>query len=287
MKKSLLILIIIASALTLAGLLIMTASFAFNGFEFKNISLLGEYEISPNEHPIFVEFKNIEIKTSSQNISVLPSPDGKARVVANETKKLYCTVELSGDTLKVQYVDTRMWFDMVGVQFGSTELTLYLPEGDYENLKLSTSSAKIKCDSQALTFKNAELTASSGDIEFSANVTDGLSVKASSGKAELWDMSPVSLAASSSSGKVELSNVTVKDSLDIKTTSGSIEFDKCDAQEMILSTSSGSIHGTLLSDKLFEVSSGSGSISVPASVSDCGKCTVSTSSGNIKLSIAK
>ncbi len=286
MKKSLLILIIVASALTVLGVIIAGISFALGGFELKNISLLGEYELKPNEHPVFVDFEYIDISTSSENVLILPSPDSKTRIVADETQKVYCTVEVLNNTLKVKYVDARMWFDMVGVQVDVPKVTLYLPEGRYEKLTVSTSSGAIECDSDALTFENAELEASSGKIDFSANVIDTLSVTTSSGKIELEDMTPSILNAHASSGKVELSDI-VCDTLNAEASSGNIELEECNAQIMRLKTSSGNIRGTLLSDKRFQVSTGSGSVSVPPSANDGGACTVTTSSGNIKLRIVE
>ncbi len=286
MKKSLIVLIIIASVLTVLGVIIAGVSLAVGGFEFKNINLLGEYEIKPNEHPVFVDFEYIDITSSSENVLILPSPDGKTRVVAYETQKVYCTVEIVNNTLKVRYVDARMWFDMVGIQVDVPKVILYLPEGNYKKLTVTTSSGKIECDSNALTFENAELKSSSGKIEFSANITDTISAKTSSGGIELEDITPIFLNAHTSSGKVELSNI-ISGRLDTETSSGTIELEECDAQILTLKSSSGNIRGTLLSDKLFQVSIDSGAVSVPPSVNDGGTCTVTTSSGNIKLQIVK
>ncbi len=325
MKKSLLILIIIASALTLVGLIFMGISFALGGLKFKNVNLLGEYNIAPNEHLVFVEFDSIEISSMSETVVILPSTDGKTKIVADETKNMYSTVEITGNTLKVRYVDARMWFERMGVQVDIPTLTLYLPEGSYKALKVSTQSAKIKCDTELLSFENAELSASSGAIEFSANVTKTLSAKTSSGKIELAGMKPSALTVQASSGKlelcdivcdtlvlktssgkaelenirlttltaqahsgaVELENVVAAGSIKIDTSSGNIDLDRCDANELSLSASSGRIRGTLLSGKIFNIESNSGNIICPPSTNDGGICTASTSSGNIVIEIVK
>lgn len=61
---------------------------------------------------------------------------------------------------------------------------------------------------------------------------------------------------------------------------------KVSAAECFLSCTSGSVKGTLLSDKIFLTDSGSGSIRVPRST-EGGTCEITTTSGSIRIDIAK
>ncbi len=285
MKKSLLILIILASALTVLGLALMCISFGIWGFEIRNVSLAGEYEIRPNEHPVWTDFENIEINTSFQNVNIIPSTDGKTRIVADETQKIYSTVEVVGETLKIRYVDTRMWFERIGIQVEDISLTLYLPEGDYDKLNTTTASGDIDL-SDGFAFENIKFNTGSGDIDASGVRCDTgvLSANTASGEAVFNGFVLSALDISTSSGDIEFKNCTIG-TLDVNTASGDVELDMLDSSLIKINTASGEVFGTLKSDKNYFIKTASGNIRIPQSVSSAPECHINTASGNVTLSV--
>lgn len=61
-------------------------------------------------------------------------------------------------------------------------------------------------------------------------------------------------------------------------------FDGSDAAEIYVRTSTGSVKGTLLSEKVFITETSTGSVSVPKTVTG-GKCEIRTSTGDIQIEI--
>lgn len=66
---------------------------------------------------------------------------------------------------------------------------------------------------------------------------------------------------------------------------GDVALDACDAAEIDISVSTGDVHGTLLSPKIFSASADTGSVRVPQS-GEGGSCTIHTTTGDIHISIS-
>ncbi len=299
MKTATKILIIIAVTLVLIGFVIVCIALSLGTSFVSNIK-----EVTYTKDG---SFDKISIALTEEDISIKKSTDGNFYAVCKEADKISYSVNIQNGELQLVRKDNRAWFDFIEISTGRRDLTLYLPEGEYTQLSAKTESGEIKCHDKAITFGKVELASASGDISFSANATGELSATTTSGDIKLFGISPASISLKSSSGEIELADISVSEdisvtvlsgeveledvrsskTLDIKSTSGDISLERCDAAELTLKSTSGSIYGTLLSDKLFEASSTSGKIHCPPSVKDGGKCTVSTTSGGIRLAIIK
>ena len=91
----------------------------------------------------------------------------------------------------------------------------------------------------------------------------------------------------STSGDATLNSVIASGKIKIKSTSGDIRLDGCDANEFDVRSTSGDIEGTLKSDKVFNVHTTSGDINVPSSVEGSGTFSADVTSGDVKISIEK
>ena len=69
-----------------------------------------------------------------------------------------------------------------------------------------------------------------------------------------------------------------------RSTSGGVALEDCDGGAIRLESTSGSVKGTLLSDKIFITDSTSGSVNIPRS-SAGGECEITTTSGSIEIRI--
>ena len=85
------------------------------------------------------------------------------------------------------------------------------------------------------------------------------------------------------SGDASLERVTAAGAVTIETTSGDVELERSDAASLTISTTSGEVEGSLLTSKNFAVSSSIGRVSVPTSDPAGAPCTVTTTSGDIRL----
>ena len=85
-------------------------------------------------------------------------------------------------------------------------------------------------------------------------------------------------------GDIEFDNVISLGEIKLKTNSGDIELNRCDASALNIETSSGDVEGTLLTSKIFYATSSSGDISVPISENG-GICNIKTKRGDIEFTI--
>ncbi len=286
MKRSTLILLIVAASLTAAGLILGLVSVGMIGADMK--SFLGELDggFESNTHNIFVSVSGIDIEAAYSDIYFAPSPDEYIRVTAMENQKQYYDVAVENDTLVIKYRDIRLWYERVGINLSlENDLTVYLPEGTYKELCISCASGDINIPS-LYSFDNVTLDTASGDIDFRAGVSGSLDISSSSGEIDITDVQSeaAKLNISSASGDVETEGCEFSE-INIKTSSGSIELYMCDAGRLELSSASGDIEATLMSHKVFFADSAIGNVRVPASVPDSAECHLSTSSGDITVTV--
>ena len=76
------------------------------------------------------------------------------------------------------------------------------------------------------------------------------------------------------------------DEFKAKSDTGAIRLDRCDAGSLDLESDTGSITGTLLSDKVFVTKSDTGKIIVPETTTG-GICKIETDTGRIEITIAR
>lgn len=310
MKKSALISLIVAAALIVTG-----GMLAFAGL--RSIDL--DYFTKPAERTYIVEeaFDSITVDTGTCDVHFAKT-DGTLRVVCPETEKLDYIVIVEEGVLRISAMDMRKWYDFIDIGFGEMEMTVYLPESQYQSLIIETDTGDIEIP-QDFSFDTAELITSTGDIDFAAAVTENLITKNSTGDTEIYGVNPTSLESRSSTGAIELENiqvvgdirltastgtisaekvtcknlttksntgntelenVLVEESLQITTTTGDVEIEHCDAATVNINTDTGDVTGNFLSPKWFITETDTGDIRVPLS-REGGECRITTDTGDI------
>lgn len=380
MKKAKKIAIIVAVSMIAVGMISSVSALAVMDFDFTKVDTM---EWTTNTYTIEDDFENISIEGREAAVSLVPSEDGSCKVVCTENDKVYNEITVADNTLVIKRIDNSKWYDNIGVTWEQIEITVYLPETEYEILSIDNTSGRLEVPAD-FTFAEAEVENSSGSTSFMAEVkgalmvenTSGgvyvgetnvgsLSVKGSSGSAEvasvnaesdvevsttsgridiadiecanltvenssgsihvtsvtasgnmdvkgtsgsthiteadvkgdvstsassgslnLTDVECTNLTAGNTSGKINCNNVIAFEDMNIENSSGGIVLEACDALELKLSATSGSIKGSLLSEKIFQADATSGSVDVPKTTSG-GVCEVTTTSGSIKMSIVE
>ncbi len=274
-------------------------------------------------HTANEQFTSITIESTTADIIIEKSESGECYAICDESEKFTFSLSVKDDTLKLSENDGRGWYEHFGITFAARKATLYLPDGIYSKLDVKISSGNVKCNTD-ITFADANIIAASGSIEFSASVQNDLSLESasgnikasnifsknvfmatlsgnvslsggnpenaeittSSGNIELSDINSSVLTLNSASGKIKLEDTMTTNNTTAKTNSGDISFIRCDSANFEFETSSGSVKGIILTDKIFDVRSTSGNIDYPISIEGHGRCNVKTSSGNVKIEIA-
>lgn len=319
MKKHTIILIIIAAALVLVGSIIFGGVMTVMNWDFTKLSTV-KYET--NTHKIIDAFRDISVDTDTADIVFLPSAQGGCSVVCVEESNMKHSVAVENGALSIKLTDTRKWYQHIGVNFGTSKITVYLPAGEYGALKtvadtgdLSlpndfsfesldilestgdvTSAASVSGDVRitASTGKinfagkaagSLTLATSTGDISVSNTACEGdVNITVSTGKTSLSNVSCKNVVSRGSTGRITLKNVVAAEKFSIKRSTGKVTFDGSDAAEIFVETDTGDVSGTLLSEKVFITETSTGRINVPKSISG-GRCEISTSTGNIIISI--
>ena len=298
--------LIIAASLVLIGLMIFAAVMAVYRWDFT------ERE----------EFSNISMKTQTADIQFAASDDGICRVVCYETENEKHSVSVENGTLTVSSVDEREWYEF-GISAGTPKITVYLPESEYaaliikestgdveipkdfmfESIDISLSTGDVKSFASAselikiltstgdICVENVsadmlDLSVSTGDVTVSSVTCEGdVAVGVSTGKAYLSDIVCKSVISSGGTGDISLKNVLAAEKLSVERSTGDVMLAGCDAAEIFISTDTGDIAGSLLTDKVFIVETDTGSVNVPKSAKG-GKCEIISNTGDIDISIS-
>ena len=119
------------------------------------------------------------------------------------------------------------------------------------------------------------------------NVTCGdMTVTVSSGKTAMSNVSCISFISTGNTGDVDMTSLVASGRIEITRTTGDVYFGGCDAAEIYVETGTGSVNGTFLTDKIFQVKTNTGKIDVPESW-EGGKCKITTTTGGVKISIGQ
>lgn len=321
MKRSTLALLIVASALVIAGSVIFALAMTMANWNFAS---LDTSKYSQNIHVIKEDFNNISINVKSADIIFIRSQDEKASVISYEKEKLQSAVSVDGDTLVIKTVDTRKWYDYISIGgFKTPKITVHLPKSAYDSLLIKSSTGDIELPDDFY-FEKAEISASTGDIDFLSS-GGAIKIKLSTGDAEITNINADSIDVTTSTGEIVLSDIVctgdiktkvstgktklysvkcenfssigdtgdlsltdtlASKSLSVKRDTGDVKFEKCDAMEIKIETDTGDIKGSLLSDKIFTAKSDTGSVHHPDSVPGCiSTFNAKTDTGDIRITV--
>ncbi len=308
-----------AAALILIGCIIFGGVMTVAKWNFGKLSTVKQ-EI--NEYEISGKFSNITVETDTADIRFVLSNDGKCRVECLEEEKAKHSVTIQDDTLIIKTINEKSWYDYMGINFGSPQITVYLPKAEYgklfvkestgdieipkdfqfESVDISLSTGDIACFASAsglMKIKTStgsicvedtsagacELSASTGRVAVSNVICEGdINIKVSTGKTNLTGITCKNLASSGSTGDIILQNVLAAEKLSIKRSTGDIGFDGTDAAEIFIETDTGDVVGSLLTGKVFIANTDTGSVDVPKTMTG-GRCELSTNTGNIKITV--
>ena len=320
MKRSTKIWLIVAASLVLAGALAFVGVMIMLNW---NFNLLSTDKHQTNVHEISDGYENVLIQTDTADVAFVPSADGKTTVTCEEKAGLIHTVEVKDGTLRIVLNDTRKWYEYIGINLGGTKVTVALPGESYGALTVACVTGNVTLPSD-LAFSSIDVKGGTGNVTCAARVQgkmqiklstgdisversavgamdlsvttgkialssvtirEGVAIGVSTGKAILTDVACATLTSSGDTGAIALKNVIATDSISIERSTGDVSFEGCDGGEIRVKTSTGDVAGTLLSEKVFITKTSTGKVQVPSSASG-GKCEISTSTGDIKISIS-
>ena len=258
MRTSTKILIIAAISLILVGSMIFGCVMLMLNWDITKLST-DKYET--NEHEISESFSSVSVVTETASIVFLPSDNEKCSVVCYEEEKVKHSVSVKDGTLTVEAVNTKKWYEHIGINIGSPKITVYLPLNEYRDLYVKTDTGAVEIPKD-FTFENIEITENTGSVKCYASASGSLKIKTTTGSVKCY--------------------ASASDSLKIKTTTGSIRIEGVSANYIDLSVSTGKVtlsNPVCAGDVRVNVSTGNAELSGVS----CKNLTSSGSTGGISL----
>ena len=315
MKKSKKAALIVSAVLIVLGGVLYAGAAAFTGFDF---TVFETSSLTRKEYEVNESFNDISIDAKDCSVQLRYSDDGKCRIVCGENENITHTVEVKDNTLNITRNDSRKWYMMIGVSLKQYDITVYLPEKMYGALLFESGSGDISVP-EDFGFSSADILTGSGSVDISAGFDGGFSVKTSSGDIKIKNLSADVIDINTVSGEIDISEVTAAQAINIKSSSGDTELseanakdisvqsssgeikfygvkaggeiraesrsgdvslDKSDADSLYIKTNSGDVSGSLLTPKIYNAETGSGTVKLPRS-EEGGTCDIVTGSGDI------
>lgn len=282
------------------GAVFVCASFAGAGFSFEN---LGAVEMIETTLTLDGEFENISVLAQVSDVKFEISSDGKTSIVLKESEKYRHRAEISENTLYVDTVDAREWFDRFFWNFGKMSVTVRLPESAYQSVFIDITTGDVFIGDD-FTLQNLRIECTTGDVLVEAGVQKILNIKTTTGDAKiegvhaqdvsvevttgdaiLSDIRAENIKVRTTTGKIRLTKALADDALDCECTTGGIRFDACDAGKIRMVATTGDIMGTFLTEKEFSAKATTGSVQTPFSKAGGGPCSLVTTTGSIDVAI--
>ena len=320
MKKTTKIWLILASVLVVSGLALSMAVLEAVQWDFSALSTQPHEESS---HEICEDFSSISIEGDTVDVFFVPAPDGACRVTCLKPATEKFTASVEGDTLVIETTDERAWYHNIGIFFGETAMTVYLPHTEYGALSIEGDSSDIVIPEEFF-FESINIMTDTGDVKNYASAAQTIAVQTDTGDILMEKVSAAAVDCSVSTGDITLSQVAVEKDVQMDVTTGDVNaddvtcqslisdgntgdmllknviarerfligrdtgyitFDGCDAAELSVTTDTGDIKGSLLTDKVFIIRTDTGDVDVPDTVSG-GKCELTTDTGDISIKLA-
>ena len=274
--------IITAVIMIMAGLLLFFGLIFISGYDISSFDT-SKYET--NTYTAEGEFKNIKISSMETDIIFKPADSGELSVVCLERENAKHSIFIENDTLNIIEENNKKWYENFTLFSKTPWATVYLPLGAYNSLFIENSTGDVLIE-DAFSFSEIDITLSTGDIKLKKIFADKINLSVSTGDTYLKDIACKSIVTKGSTGDIKLKNVLASDGFKIKRSTGDVQFDNCDAQDISVNTSTGDVTGTLLTEKVFVTKTSTGKVSVPNTLSR-GKCEITTSTGDIYIDINK
>ena len=318
MKRSTSIAIVVATVLIVAGFAFMFFGVAGTDFDFSRFNT---FTTETSSYDIHDSFDSIKINTGECDVIFLPTEKEYCEVVCREESKVNHSVKVVENTLVIDYTSNKKWYDNIGIFWGKTDVTVYLPNEIYKDVKIVTKTGDVELKSfrfeklsistytgdvklYSPSASEAFITTDTGSITVSCNVSkamnlesdtgdisvlgvsgmETLEIKNDTGDVKIADVEAGELYAETDTGDVSMKRVLAKGFMSVETDTGDVEISLSDAGEIKVETSTGDVDGTLLSEKLFFAETNTGDISVPRTTKGS-ICDIRTDTGDIKISV--
>lgn len=222
-----LILIIVGGGLLIAGLL-------SGGWEhLKNVDLSSGEEYKEKTIDYDEAFNKIEIDAQSYPVKILKSNDANTHVRYRTDENNVIKIGNDRDTLKIteKYytkksvnIDLGIWYDIFGIN-NEKNIYIYLPEKEYESIKLNAAAGDVEIDGLKIKNLTAELKAGSFDLK--NMLIESGEIKCKAGEVEIDDSTLNNSNIYASVGSIDIEKSKLKN-VNLEAKLGDIDVNNCE-----------------------------------------------------------
>lgn len=172
------------------------------------------------------EVSAINIEAFNATVEILPTDDEEIKVTLDGTisssteQKLNANIDNSTINISFDEQQTR-WFNF-DFTYEELTLTVYLPEKEYDSLKVYSDNGKVSAEQ--LTVANINIRSDNGRIQLEDIVSQSTNVESDNGKITL-DNVEGDLIGKSSNGSITLLTEVIDRNIDFSTDNGSIKIE--------------------------------------------------------------
>lgn len=300
---------LVAGGLIILGFVIALLAFGLVGFDWNgfNTSL-------PNQQKSYTYdlagVSNLTVSDLDADVIIVGTDGDQIKIDCYENEKDRYDIQLlTNGNLSINRSTYKHWYEHIGFNFDTQKrtLTISVPRKFTGAIDASTMSGCLNLtdfdglnavnasnSSGDITLKNLAVanhvnaSTMSGNFEL-ANITTGkdLELGTASGKIQLNNGKIGGhLSASSLSGSMNFLDTTITDQASFENSSGNVKFDRLVSNNILISTLSGNVAGSILGDSVnytVTADSLSGKIAIPNTGNGKSLLAISTASGNIDI----
>lgn len=222
-----LVLIILGGGLLIAGAL-------SGGWEqLKNTDLTSGKEFQERTIEYDGVFNKIEIDVQSYPVKILKSNDANTRVRYRADQNHVVKTGNDRDTLKIteKYytkksvnIDLGIWYDIFGIN-NEKNIYIYLPEKEYESIKLKAAAGDVEIDGLKIKNLTAELKAGSFDLK--NMLIESGEIKCNAGEVEIDNSTLNNSNIYASVGSIDIEKTKLKN-VNLEAKLGDIDVNNCE-----------------------------------------------------------
>ena len=237
MRKRTKVWLIIAASLVLIGCIIFGGAMSLLKWDFSKLST-AKYE--SNDYEINENYKNISIITDTADIVFVPSENQKTSVVCHEQKNSKHSVTVKDGTLVIEVVDTRKWYEYIGINFGATKITIYIPQGEYGTLSVTSSTGDVEIPKD-FTFESIDVSESTGNVTTYASALEVIKIKTDTGRIQVESVSAGALELFVSTGDISVTDAATEGDITVHVSTGKAKMTGVKCKNLISSGNTGDI----------------------------------------------
>lgn len=278
MRKAMKIWLIIGASLVFLGLIVFGGVMTMLKWDFTKLSTT-KYET--NTHEIGEAYQSISVNTNTADFILVPSEHAERRVICHEEKNVKHSVAVKEDTLVIDAVDTRKWYEHIGISFGKPKITVYLPQGEYDALSVKSSTGDVEIPKD-FNFESIDISEDTGDVTCYASVSQCIKIKTDTGNIRIENLSAGMLDLSVTTGDVKLVGVTSVGDVKISVSTGKTSATDVKCKNLISSGNTGDMSlKNVIAAEAFSIERSTGDVKLDGC--DAAELRITTDTGDVKL----